>query len=182
MVRRLRGSWLALSLALPACGIEPDNGFHVTDLREFTTLIDQDMWEVVPEAEDPLAEHRPAAFDCGPSAWFLEADMVEVDTTLCNYLALRQPTLAAIELGMPMHVGLYHFDLVAPEQAQAHVAILIEGEVVWEEFVEIPATARIYDIEFDAPLSAPAGAEMILHLHNHGQNQWALQDFSAKLD
>jgi hypothetical protein len=56
----------------------------------------------------------------------------------------------------------------------AHVAVSIGGEVIWEDMVEIPSEAGIYDISFLSPITAPVGKKVEFHLHNHGYNSWTL--------
>ena len=143
-------------------------------------IIDHLQWQVLDAVADPLAEHRPDLVECGIAGWYVEDEKLEVDTNSCNYLALHQPSLVAIEQGQPLGLGLYHFDLVAPEPASAHLAILVEGELLWEQQIQIPGDAQVYTEVFESPLSAPAGAEVVFHLHNHGQNTWALQELVAE--
>lgn len=145
----------------------------------FVSIIDHHQWQMLDAVADPLAEHRPPTVECGIAGWYLEDEKLEVDTNNCNYLALRQPSLVAIEVGQPLNLYLYHFDLVAPAAALAHLAILVDGEVLWEQSVQIPGEARVFSEVFVSPLSAPAGAEVVFHLHNHGQNTWALRDLAA---
>jgi hypothetical protein len=148
---------------------------------EFVSLIDHAQWvQIEATQEDPLAAHRPSAIDCGVAGWYQENEIIEIDTNFCNYLALRQDSLAAITEGAKVRLGFYHFDLVAPEPALAHVAVLVDGALLWEQEIEIPGAAMVYALEFEAPFSAPAGAELVFHLHNHGQNTWALQALSAE--
>ncbi|WP_106094775.1 hypothetical protein [Enhygromyxa salina] len=147
---------------------------------EFVPIVDNRLWEALDDVADPLADHRPATVDCGPAGWYLEGEKLEIDTNNCNYLGLRQPSLVALEVGQALKLGLYHFDLVAPTPASAHLAVLIDGQLVWEDNVAIPGEAQVYSEEFTSPVSAPAGAEVVLHLHNHGQNTWALQQLLAE--
>jgi hypothetical protein len=143
------------------------------------SIIDHAQWEMLDAVADPLAEHRPATVECGIAGWYIEDDKLEINTNSCNYLAARQPSLVAIEAGQQLGLGFYHFDLVAPEPASAHLAILVEGQLLWETTVEIPGDAHVYTEVFESPLTAPAGAEVVFHLHNHGQNTWALQELIA---
>jgi hypothetical protein len=148
------------------------------DGGELAPLIDHELWENLEADADPLADHRPETVDCGIAGWYLEADLdtLEVDTNFCNYLAIGQPSLVALEQGQLVQVILYHFDLVAPTEALAHVAILIDGQVLWEREIAIPGDANVFVEEFPSPITAELGSPVVLHLHNHGQNTWALQD------
>jgi hypothetical protein len=148
---------------------------------EFAALIDHERWEQIhASSEDPLADHRPSSINCGVAGWYRENEIIEIDTNFCNYLALRQDSLAPITEGAKVRLGFYHFDLVAPEEALAHLAVLVDGQLLHEQEIAIPGKAMVYALEFEAPFSAPAGAELVFHLHNHGQNTWALQDLSAE--
>lgn len=151
---------------------------------ELVSLIDHAAWEAAPAEEDPLVDHRPATVDCGIAGWYPQGEEIEIDTNFCNYAALAQPSLVAIDTCTPLRLELYHFDLLAPEPAEAHVAMLIDGQVVWEKFIAIPGgstpyKAAVYEEDFLSPIAAPAGAEVMLHLHNHGQNTWTLLNFQA---
>ena len=184
------GAWLLVPLALcvgtlGAC--VSDDGEDGAEDEEETgagtcELVDHELWEQIEAAEDPLADHRPQTVECGIAGAFLEFDRYEVDTNFCNYLAVRQPSLGAIEEGQILELGLYHFDLTAPEPAEAHVAMLVEGEIMWERTIPIPGPGSVFDESFASPISAPAGSEVVFHLHNHGQNTWALQHFRLACD
>jgi hypothetical protein len=147
---------------------------------DFVPLVDHALWQMLDGAADPLADHRPATVECGLAGWYVEDEQLEVDTNFCNYLGLAQPGLAAIEQGKRVRLGLYYFDLVAPEPAMGHVAILVDGQVLWEDEIEIPGPAKVFDLEFESPLTAELGAEVVFHLHNHGQNTWVLQSVSVE--
>jgi hypothetical protein len=146
---------------------------------EAGSLIDHVQWQVLEAQDDPLADHRPETIVCGIAGWYLEASKLEVDTTLCNYLAVEQPSLVSLEQGQMVEVIFYHFDLVAPEPALAHVAIWIDGQVLWEQEIAIPGDANVFQEAFVSPISAELGSQVVFHLHNHGQNTWVLQDLMA---
>jgi hypothetical protein len=146
---------------------------------EAGSLIDHEKWQVLEAGDDPLADHRPEMIDCGLAGWYLETSKLEVDTNFCNYLGVEQPSLVALEHGQMVKVIFYHFDLVAPEPALAHVAIMIDAQVLWEQEIAIPGDANVFVEEFASPISAALGSQVVVHLHNHGQNTWVLQDLIA---
>ena len=170
----------------------PDEGDlenFAEDELELLSLIDHQAWEPLDELLDPLADHRPDTVECGVAGWYLENEdrEVEIDTNFCNYLALRQPSLQAIRPGQVLRVNFYHFDLVAPEPAQGHLQLSVDGQVIWDYVVEIAedptgetngarAPAVFAEEAVIADFCAPEGAEVVLHVHNHGQNTWALRD------
>ena len=147
---------------------------------EFVDLVDHAEWTTVEAVADPLAEHRPSLIECGIAGWYTEGESLEVDTNFCNYLALAQPSLAAIHAGRGVRLGFYYFDLTAREPASAHLAVLVDGELLYEQAVDIPGDAMVHSLEFEAPFDAPEGATVVFHLHNHGQNTWVLQSLAAE--
>lgn len=156
-----------------------DGVAECADEPEFVSLIDHAAWEYAPAEEDPLVDHRPAMVECGVAGWYVLDQELEVDTNFCNYAAIRQPILEPIAACSTLAIAFYHFDLTAPEPAEAHAAILIDGQIVWEQTIEIPGPAAVYEDKFAAPFAAPAGSEVMLHLHNHGQNTWALLELEV---
>jgi hypothetical protein len=155
-------------------GGDGDGAAECADEPEFVSLIDHAAWEFAPAEEDPLADHRPEMVECGVAGWYVLDQELEVDTNFCNYAAIRQPILEPIPACATIGIAFYHFDLTAPEPAQAHAAILLDGQIIWEQMIEIPGDAAVYEEKIPAPFAAPAGSEIMLHLHNHGQNTWAL--------
>jgi len=75
---------------------------------------------------------------------------------------------------------LWHGDLVFEEPATAHVAVSIAGEVIWQQEVEIPAEAEIYDLRIPVNFDAPEGSTVEYHLHNHGYNTWTLLELEVE--
>lgn len=181
---------ITLSVPLAGCGTPGPEGDSEGDSEdasedasepgEFESLIDQTLWVQIDAQADPLADHRPAELQCSAAGWYLELESLEVNTNYCNYLALHQPSLAPIQEGRGIRLGFYHFNLTAVGPGSAHIAMLVDGALLWEQDIEIPGTAAVYSLEFPAPLSAPAGADIVFHLHNHGQNTWVLQGLSAE--
>jgi hypothetical protein len=143
----------------------------------WVALIDHLQWQqIVDAADDPLADHRPETIDCGADGWLIEESTIEVRTDFCNYLAVAQPSLVALEQGQLVQVIFYHFDLVAPEPALGHVALLVDGQMLWEQEIAIPGEVRVFMEEFPSPVSADLGSQVVFHVHNHGPNAWVLQD------
>lgn len=137
-------------------------------------LVDAGAWSSAPLASDPLAAHQPEEVVCLPGAWVEEFGVLEASTETCNYLSLEQPLAAGLEAGDRVAIELWWAALLAPEPAAGHLALLVDGELLWETWVEIPAKADARRFEFASPISAEPGARVIFHLHNHGQNTWTL--------
>ncbi len=163
-------------------GSEADDDSTSDGSGEFVSLIDHAAWTELPASDDPLADHRPDPIVCTIAGWYVEGETLEVDTNYCNYVALRQPSLASISAGRVVRIGFYHFDLTSPEPATAHVAVLVDGQTLWEQEIAIPGDAYVYELDVEAPWTAPVGADVVFHLHNHGQNTWVLQSLAAEQD
>ncbi|MDE0952806.1 MAG: hypothetical protein OSA45_16210, partial [Halioglobus sp.] len=57
---------------------------------------------------------------------------------------------------------------------EAHVAISLNGTVIWEDEIEIPSDGSIYDVTIPSTVSAKIGDSVEYHMHNHGYNIWIL--------
>lgn len=160
-------------LALLACTPTRSDDPSDSDADGSTALVDADAWTPVQADHDPLSDHRPSVVTCGRSALYAEGSGIEVDTGLCDYLAVSQPILTPISGGEGLYLYLFHNALSAPAPATAHAAVLLDGVVVWEVEVPIPADAAPFEAWVAAPAGGwPAGTPLQLHLHNHGANTW----------
>ena len=120
-----------------------------------------------------MSAHRPEELACEEWAYRPEDGAFEVDTGVCNYLSVEQPSLAAIRQGDIVDIALWHQSLVAPS-GQAHLAILIGGDLIWEKTVDIPSYPAAYSPQIAALRAYPTGTPIVFHLHNHGSNNWQL--------
>jgi hypothetical protein len=141
---------------------------------EQRSLIAATDWTGQDASADTLAAHRPDDVECPAGSWYEEDGALEVETGYCNYLSLVQPSRAAVRSGDRLRLVLWHGDLAFEEPATAHVAISLGGELVWEEQVNIPVEAEIFDARVPMNFDAPAGTPVEFHLHNHGYNSWTL--------
>jgi len=141
------------------------------------SLAKPDAWvRVSDETQDLFAAERPADATCDDAGYYFEpiTQALEVQTELCNYVTLRQPTLEPLEPGDQIRVQGYHGDLTAPEPSEGYLGLAIAGELAWELSVPIPSAAAEFDQTFTCDRSLPAGVELQLHVHNHGANSWDL--------
>jgi len=165
---------LAGLLLVTAC--EPEPELPPTD----HDLIDNLLWAQVSTQEDPLSEHRPAEVSCpAGGAWQEEGASLEVDTSLCNYLAVQQPSLLPVEAGDLINLVMWHAQLWDAEAAEAHVAVLFDSTVAWEVLIPVPSDPGIYDLEFESPVDLAQGEPIHVHLHNHGGNTWNFLELSV---
>jgi hypothetical protein len=143
------------------------------------SLLDPEAFAYADLAHDPLASHQPEEIRCGLSGFYPERGELELDTGGCNYLYVEQPAPHAVPAGSEVHLLLRHFDLAAPELAEAHVALLFGDTVQWEKLIEIPGGANAYEVSWQSSEALEAGSPIRLHLHNHGQNTWTLGALGA---
>lgn len=137
-------------------------------------LIDVNEWSYQSAEEDSLFSHRPDSVECPDNSWYNEDGALEVETGFCNYLAVAQPSLTSVNAGDNLHLILWHGNLAFDRPASAHVALTLDGQTVWEENVDIPSDAQIFDVRIPVDFAAPAGSKLEFHLHNHGYNTWTL--------
>jgi hypothetical protein len=141
-------------------------------------LVFSDLWSAQ-DAVDPIPTHAPTARDCD-IGFGDELGVFEIDTGLCNYGVFTQPAATEIFAGERVELTFTHDNLLAPEPATGHIAVAIAGTVVFSTDVAIPKPYDIVTGEWIAPASIPAGAPIVLHLHNHGYNNWRVVSITAE--
>jgi len=147
---------------------------------EWRAVTRPEEWTPTSQSEDLWLDERPTEIECVfQEGWKIEAGGVEVDTGACDYLSLSQPLEEPIEAGEPLRLTLWWQNLIAASPSEGHIAIVIDGHLLWEERVTIPSPADARDLELVAPKSAAAGSLITLHLHNHGANTWRFQGLYA---
>lgn len=140
-------------------------------------LVWPELWVADPDA-DFLPAHAPDMIECA-AGFGDEIGLFEVDTGLCNYGVFSQPLSDQVFEGERVEFVFTHDDLTAPTPAVGHIAIAIEGEMVWEIEVAIPKPYDIVQGEWIADRGIAAGAVVTLHLHNHGYNNWRVISVKA---
>jgi len=161
------------AFAVAGCASDEDSASEPADL---VVLDDRTQWsEISVAADDPFLSHRPATVDCIDATWIAEAGSLELSTALCDYIALRQASLAELRVGDTIHLEAFHFDLTAAAPAQAHWAILVGDEVMWTKNPVIPGAAGYFSEDIVVQSDHPVGSPVVIHLHNHGQNTYGLK-------
>jgi len=141
---------------------------------ETVDLVVPEDWVESSAEADPFLDHRPAEVDCDPSGFHPEDGIFEIETELCAYASLVQGSRSDIAPGDTLSLLVFHSALAAPEPATAHAAIVLDGRVLWEEEIPIPAATEIYATEVTAARAVPQGSPIVFHVHNHGANSWKL--------
>jgi hypothetical protein len=149
-----------------------------------TSLVAHESWRILDAGEDPF-EDRPAVVECltaGVVAESLSEERVlGVETGWCGYLTATQPARREALAGEVLKVRLWHFELSAPESAEAHAVVMVDGLRALDERVPIPGPGGLIVRELRLTRAIPVGAPVYFHLHNHGANSWALVEISAGL-
>ncbi len=138
----------------------------------YVSIVDMDNWRRYDAAVDPLKAHQPDVIACQQSATYVEYGAFEVDTARCNYALSWTPSLRQVPAGTPFHLNILHYDLLAPEPAQAHLAVIFNDTVQWEQSIAIPAPGNAVDTTFVSTTALGFQDPIRLHLHNHGANTY----------
>jgi hypothetical protein len=149
---------------------------------ERTLLVTPAAWKPLAASDDPFTD-RPAVVSCPSSAAMAEVLGGEggfsVDTGACNYVTVTQGTRREVLAGELIKVRLWHFELSAPEPAEAHAALLLDGLSILDERIPIPQPGGLITRQLRVTRAIPMGAPVYFHLHNHGANSWSLVEISA---
>ncbi len=143
-------------------------------------LIDNAQWKLVPESKDPFIKYKKSASKCEEAQGRkVEDGVLEIDTDFCNYITLEQPTLTEIRSGELVEFVMWHLELYAQTPGTGYVALMINEEMVWEKSIGIPGKAQYYEPTWSPKTPIPKGAQVVLHLHNHGANTWKFHSLTT---
>ena len=101
-----------------------------------------------------------------------------METDLCNYGSFSQPLLGPTSPGDRIEGVLWHLQLWAAEEAEAHFVVQIGDTILLEERIPVPSEEAIYPIEWTASEALETGVPVRFHVHNHGTNSWRLGTLS----
>ena len=145
-------------------------------------MITAEGWSEVPLAEDPYAAFHPGANACPPTAYGVEdlggENSLYINAQDCAYLTVTQPAAVEVDEGDPLHLRIWHFQLVALNAATATLTLTIDGNAVLEERIPIPSESDLINPELTADFESPRGAPIIFHVRNHGTNSYNLIELS----
>lgn len=165
-----------LALALLACGGPRPSPGH--------DLVLADEWLPGDADSDPWPGHRPATVACGPAGAYVEGATFEVATEQCDYLDVRQPSVWRLRAGDGLQVAFTHTALLtAPDDdlpREAHVALQLGDELLWELIVPIPAVPTPHTVDLTLAHDHELDEPWSFHLHNHGANTYSLLHVRAR--
>lgn len=137
------------------------------------SLIDHAAWELVSE-EDDVFDDRNESANCSTTGFGVEDGFFEVNTDVCQYATFRQGLLEPVHINETIRFVLWHSPLSSPEQATGHLALSIDGDVLWESNFPVPGPAVVYDDSFELVEAVEEGTPIYFHVHNHGNNSYRL--------
>jgi hypothetical protein len=175
----VRRSWLSLGLVAVFASGCPEPDPEPEPEPESQQLAAADAWvRVTDPAADWFANLRPADAECDDSGYSYDPleRTIEIQTQVCDYLTLSQPTRVALAAGDTIHIAGFHDILISAEPAEGYVGVALDGEIVWTLRVPIPGPPAVFEDSFTIERAIPAGTEIQVHVHNHGPNSWELGD------
>ena len=148
----------------------PDSGFVEPDTRD---LVAFDRWSILPNEADPFPTHRTSQHSCDPDGVLPEEEVLEINTGDCGYAIVGQSLLTAVSSGDTVDLLVYHSALSSTdENAKAHFSLVVADHIFWDIEIDIPWQSEVYIVSKTIDWSAPKGALVRVHLHNHGGNSW----------
>lgn len=139
------------------------------------------------EALDPFAARRPRVAGCSMTAVRplpTDTSQVEIELASCRlrYASVSQATRCAGRAGDTVSFALHHLKLVgvSGETAEAYVALAVEGTVLWEARLPIPSEEMVHPVQLTLPTDLAAGATMVLHVDNHGENSYSFTPLTLR--
>jgi len=146
--------------------------------REPFFLTDQAGWRAMTKEEDPFADEGLYQ-DCIEGGFKVETTILEVETDICPYVTLTQPTKQDILPGDEIDFSFWHLVLVSESSASAHVVIRLGDFFEFERTITIPSSEMIYPVRWKATEKIPSGTTIYFHLHNHGFNSYRLSEIEV---
>jgi predicted CxxxxCH...CXXCH cytochrome family protein len=139
-------------------------------------------WGVQQRNQDAFLDHRPDSVDCDrDTGWMVEGDLLEIRTQFCNYASLSQQSLLDLAVGTELEFSFSHSALNFNAPSEAHVAISIEGQLLWEDTIPIPSPNALIIETLTLPFAVVRGDSIEIHIHNHGDNAWTVHGLDAMI-
>jgi hypothetical protein len=109
-------------------------------------------------------------------------EVVEIDTgPTCGFATLRRSSDAALGTGETLLIRMFYASQTVFPAAQAHVTVSVGDLTVLDEQVAIPAQSGLLPEQprIVVDRDVPAGAPVLFHVGNHGDNSWSLVELSV---
>jgi hypothetical protein len=82
--------------------------------------------------------------------------------------------------GDKLQLRIWHFELTAPEAAEAHIAVTLAGTSLFDKRYPIPSGSGLDAPVVEVAADADQGSPIVFHVHNHGDNSFSLIEMSIK--
>lgn len=169
-------SLLALVLFCESCGDDRPVGKRY--------LVDHYQWTLVNVASEHF-DAPPTDLICdterGAIVEELGGELVHaISTQYCSYVTLAQPSLSAVYEGESYYLRYWNSSLSSPLGGLATIVVSIDGDLIWKEELPIPSSSGLTVYELPVPRDYPAGSNIIYHVDNHGENEYALIELSVE--
>jgi hypothetical protein len=124
--------------------------------------------------DGPLVDvEGPAIVACGQGGLLSEGTSLEIRTAWCDPADVMAPLPADVVAGARLDLTLVHSALVA-DGGQAHFAVFVGDELVWEQHTPLPAPAAFLAPRVALRHAHAAGEPVVVHVHNHGSNAYTI--------
>ena len=163
----------ALIAAAVACDESVAASGEVVDPNAPVSLVDPARWQPTDIASDPFKD-RPADDTCPAFGYGVDAGLFGMYSGDCKYLTAAQGMLTDLQPGDTVTIEVGHGQLLSLEPAEAHMAIAIPGQILWEKRIAIPGPPWFGVIEVPITAAYKAGDPILFHVHNHGPNSYRL--------
>ncbi|MBL8788492.1 MAG: hypothetical protein JNJ59_26595 [Deltaproteobacteria bacterium] len=181
---RTRFVWIGIVMSALTGGCAEDQGATCEPLAEGErkVLVDHALWRLATPEEDPWRAFRPDDVTCPQNARqpedFAGTPSFGIDTTNCGYTTVVQETLVDACRGDNAFVWMWRYALTGPEGAEAHIAITIGDEPLFEDVVPIPTSSDLKVKGYALAEDHPAGTKVFFHVRNHGSNTYQLLELA----
>ena len=115
----------------------------------------------------------PAIVPCGAGGVVSEAGRVEVRTEWCDPADLATALPVDVAAGTLVDLTLSH-DVLFADGGDVHLAIAVGDEVVWQHAAPLPQPAKFVHERIALSREHRAGERVVVHVHNHGANAYAI--------
>lgn len=151
-----------------------------------TSLVQANVWERVPEAEDPWSD-ADGRIRCGGDAIEVEktseGDWLSVNTEACGWVTLKQPLLESVAAGDELLIHVWFFKFVAPKDPTTRYELVLAVDtpdnVVWRREGVVPVESGVFYDIVKAPVALAKGQVVYWHVANHGSNRWEFIRFAT---
>lgn len=163
---------VAVAVAVGGCPLGPL-------CEEKTPTVDPLGWTFVDNADDALWPAPAGAALCTAEEIqvqsFGEDDALEIDTRFgCGWATVSQPLQQDLRAGDDVQVRVFYFSQASFPEAQAEVAVALDGEIVVSELVDIPTGSDLIAPRVTLTRDVAKGSLAHFHIGNHGDNSWNL--------